>query len=82
MMKKKPAHSDPRKILEEPLPTNPSSTALRTVPTWYSQGMELENSQLDLSRAIETIEGISHTQHMEEEPESIDIGDLDILGLE
>jgi len=82
MMKKQLAHFDPKKIPKEPLPTDPSSTAMRTVPTWCSQGMEVDNSQLDLSRATETTEDISDTHHMEEEPESIDIGDLDILGLE
>lgn len=81
-MNKQHVHSDPKKIPKEPLPTDPSSMAIRIVPTWYLQGLEVDNSQPDLSRATETTEDISDTHHMEEEPESIDIGDLDILDLE
>jgi len=44
--------------------------------------MEVDNEKTALKDTNENIEEINETQNMEEEPESIDIGDLDILGLE
>jgi len=52
------------------------------IPAWNPQGMDVDNAQCTSKHATETTEERSEFQHMEEEPESIDIGDLDILGLE
>jgi len=44
--------------------------------------MDVDNEQTAFKDAKENTEERNETQNMEEEPESIDIGDLDILGLE
>jgi len=49
---------------------------------WKSHGMEVDILQQETTFTTETIEERSEAQHMEEEPESIDIGDLDIFVLE
>ena len=59
--------------------TSPSPSV---IPAWNPQGMDVDNAQCTSKHATETTEERSEFQHMEEEPESIDIGDLDILGLE
>lgn len=43
--------------------------------------MEVDNMQSDSRTTVETTEELNESQHMEEEPKSIDIGGLDILGL-
>lgn len=52
------------------------------IPIWKSQGMEVDNVRQETTVSIETAEEISEARHMEEEPKGIDIGDLDVLGLE
>lgn len=52
------------------------------IPKWNTQGKDVDNMQLETMVVTETIEERSEAQHMEEEPESIDMRDLDILGLE
>jgi len=49
---------------------------------WNTQGMDVDNMQPTNTAITDTTKERSEAQHMEEEPESIDIGDLDILGLE
>jgi len=49
---------------------------------WNTQGMDVDNMQPANTAITDTTKERSEAQHMEEEPESIDIGDLDILGLE
>jgi len=49
---------------------------------WKSQGMEVNNVQQETMVVIEIAEERSEAQHMEEEPESINIRYLDLLGLE
>lgn len=42
--------------------------------------MEVDNTTLGPRTTVETNEELQESQYMEEEPESIDIGELDILG--
>lgn len=76
------AHSDAKESKKESLPTDLSPTAMHTIPTWFTQVMEVDISQPDPIKASETTKGIGDIQHMEEERKIIDIRDLDILGLE
>lgn len=49
---------------------------------WNTQGVEVDSVQQETTTIVETTVEWSDTQHMEEDPESFDIGDLDIFGLE
>lgn len=49
---------------------------------WNIQGMEVENVQPETITVAETTAERGEAHHMEEEPESFDIGDMDIMGLE
>jgi len=50
--------------------------------SWFSQGMEVGNVELASKSSREGEENYQGPQIMEEDLESLDIGDLDILGLE
>lgn len=49
---------------------------------WNSQGMDVDNVHQETTTIMNIVVEWGEAQHMEEEPESFDIGDLDILGLE
>lgn len=59
-----------------------TSSSPSMVPAWISHGMDVDNTQPAFTAATETKKEKSETWHMEEEPESIDIGDMYTLGLE
>lgn len=59
-----------------------SSPSPNDTPTWISQSMEMDSEENALKDAIGSAEERNETKNMEEEPESIDLGDLDIIGLE
>eukprot|EP00253_Pinus_taeda_P003441 PITA_03441 len=59
-----------------------SSPSPSDILAWITQSMEVDNEHTTLKDTKGNIEEINETQNMEEEPEIIDIGDLDILGLE
>lgn len=50
--------------------------------SWYTQGMEVDNVELATKSSKEGKENYQEPQIMEEDLESLDIGYLDILGLE
>lgn len=52
------------------------------LPAWTFQGMEVDNPAPSSKAVEETAEDNQEPQLMEEDPENIDIGELDILGLE
>ena len=49
---------------------------------WVSQEMEVDNLETSNKTLKDSMEALLEHQIMEEDPENIDIGELDILGLE
>lgn len=65
-----------KKLADTKMPS-PSNMQKRT-----TQGMEVDSTQMQIMIVYDTEEEWKTIQHMEEEPESFDIRNIDILGLE
>jgi len=79
---KQSKHVDSKSLQEDPVPNDTSSSDKHKIPAWNTQGMEVDNLQFDSRISEELTEELNEYQHMEEEPKRIDIGELEILGLE
>ena len=79
------AHSAPsssKKSLTSKQPKDTKTPSPSNMQKRTAQGMEVYITQMQLTIVDDTEAEQEIVQHMEEEPKSFDIGDLDILGLE
>ena len=68
---------------QKPLqPTDLTTSTPSVKPIWKPHGMDIDILQQEINVATEFAMESSEVKHTEEEPESIDIGDLDIMGLQ
>ena len=70
------------KAPQEPSRSTPSLNKDLYLVIWQPNLMEIDGLLQDNTPTSGSVPEESQSSHMEEEPESIDIGDLDILGLE
>jgi len=70
-------NSDPQPIASQPIPLPDYNKAL-----WSTKGMDIDNLLTDPLKTNHHMDESCQQSHMDEEPESFDLGDLDISSLE